>query len=183
MKQKHCNRCNKTKETSEFHKSNSNTSGFHYRCKVCALELARLKYLKKNPSARKNSKEPFDRLKARAKPHRRSVKLLYDAKTRARRDGAIVSVTKEWIEEKLNFGVCELTGLPFNFEQSEKWRTNPYSPSLDKIDSTIRDYTPENTRVIIFAANMALGVYGEDIMFDILNKMIINMKQRKGAIS
>jgi hypothetical protein len=84
----------------------------------------------------------------------------------------VVTITREWIEDKLSQGFCELTKIPFDFEPpKDKNVTNPYAPSLDKIDSANPDYTPENTRVVLVGVNLALNTYGLDAMMPIFKKL------------
>lgn len=54
---------------------------------------------------------------------------------------------------------CALTGLPFVIDGSPN---HPQAPSLDRIDTT-RSYTPENTRLVCWAVNMAMGAWGYDV--------------------
>ena len=70
-----------------------------------------------------------------------------------------VSISQEWILEKLKLGKCELTGLPFDFYSTDFSR-NPYAPSLDRKDSSNKAYSESNTRVVLFAVNAALNEWG-----------------------
>lgn len=60
----------------------------------------------------------------------------------------------DWIEARLERGVCELSGLPFGDEK-------PYAPSIDRIDSS-KPYTQENCRLVVWALNAAFGEWGEE---------------------
>lgn len=44
---KHCNKCDETKDLSEFHKLKTNEDGYHYYCKLCRKTLAK-KYYENN---------------------------------------------------------------------------------------------------------------------------------------
>lgn len=75
------------------------------------------------------------------------------------RDGN--ELTPEWIMEKLQQGLCEVTGLPFTYGLDAR---NPWSPSLDRIDPSI-GYTIENTRVVVWIFNAAKNVFKDsDVM-------------------
>jgi hypothetical protein len=102
----------------------------------------------------------------------RATKMWHNAKRRAQISNAKIVVDVNWIMEKLMLGQCELTGLPFDLSPASDFSSNPYSPSLDKIDSKIKDYTSENTRVVLTAVNKALNEYGEQTMLPILKAMI-----------
>jgi hypothetical protein len=90
--------------------------------------------------------------------------------------GGTLSITKEWLEDRLKKGVCELTGLPFDFSGRGKFSRQPYAPSVDRKDPQNPDYTPENTRVVLWAVNCAMAEYGEEIMLPIF-KALINAKE------
>ena len=46
-------------------------------------------------------------------PNGRAEHMLNNARTRAKRKGIQITITKEWIKEKLEIGKCEITGIPF----------------------------------------------------------------------
>ena len=66
-------------------------------------------------------------------------------------------LTPEWIAEKLTAGFCEVTGLAFVLTGEPR---NPWSPSLDRIDSSV-GYTLENTRVVVWIYNAAKNVFSD----------------------
>lgn len=79
-------------------------------------------------------------------------KLWYDARRRAKQKGLDFTITKEWIAERLEAGVCQLSGLPLEIAQAG----TANSPSLDrKVNS--KGYTPANCQVITAQANRAKG--------------------------
>lgn len=61
-------------------------------------------------------------------------------------------------------GMCELSGIPFRFESEHK--RNPFCPSIDRIDCA-KGYTAENTRLICAALNIAMNVWGLDVILEI----------------
>jgi len=106
----------------------------------------------------------------------RARKLLHRAKTRCGKDN--VSITFEWVMEKLNKGICEITNIPFDLSATDKYTINPYAPSLDRIDPKNKQYSPENTRVILASVNTSLNQYGEQTMLPILKAMIIAIENK-----
>ena len=66
------------------------------------------------------------------------------------------TITEDWIASVLNLGVCQVTGIPFEWS-SGKGR-QPFSPSLDQICPG-KGYTPENTRIVIWMYNAAKNVF------------------------
>jgi hypothetical protein len=76
--------------------------------------------------------------------------LLLSAKQRSKN----VTITRQWIQERLDHGFCEVTGLPF-IVVSDAIK-NPWSPSLDQIKPG-QGYTPENTQLVVWIYNVAKG--------------------------
>lgn len=109
----------------------------------------------------------------------RATKMWHNAKRRSGLKNSEVTITVEWIEEKLKKGFCEYTGLPFDLNSSTEFSSNPYSPSLDKINPKIKSYTPENTRVVLTCVNRTLSEYGEDIILPILKSMVSAIENRQ----
>lgn len=125
------------------------------------------------------SSNPEQRKKYAASHKGRAVKMWHNAARRSKSINAEVTITTEWITEKLIAGVCEHTGLPFDLTPVSEFSSNPYSPSLDKINPKIKDYTPENTRVVLTAVNKTLNEYGEQTMLPILKAMISVIENNK----
>jgi hypothetical protein len=68
------------------------------------------------------------------------------------------NLTPKWVKEKLDRGICELTGIPFDMEEEgRQWST----PSLDQIDAG-KGYTMDNTRLVLFSVNSMMGNWGQD---------------------
>lgn len=101
-------------------------------------------------------------------PKNRAKKLLKSAKNRCK---GKVSIDQSWVEQKLVEGICELTGLPFDFVGNRMGSLNPFSPSLDRVDNSNRDYSPENTRVVLTCVNFALNQFGLETMLPVFKKL------------
>lgn len=122
-----CQECGIPKHPSRF-------TGYHGICKPCRRERGKIEY------------QTNVRYRARI--------LLSAARGRADRFGFECTLEPEWLEERLEEGVCEATGLPFEFGTEEAYKNHPRSPSLDKIDPR-GGYTPSNTRVVCWQYNAA----------------------------
>ncbi len=72
-------------------------------------------------------------------------------------------------------GKCELTGLPFSVAY-KVGRRKPYTPSIDRIDST-KGYTKENCRLVALSVNLALQEWGPEVLMTISRAMI----EKKGV--
>jgi len=116
--------------------------------------------------------------RSRATARGRAAFLVKSAKERERPKGNQVTLSVEEITKKIEKGYCELTGLPFDLFPSTTHHHNPYAPSLDRIDSSNREYSPQNTRVVLTSVNVALGQYGEQIMLPILKAMVNKIKEK-----
>jgi hypothetical protein len=102
----------------------------------------------------------------------RASVLFSNAKSRCKDKGVELHITQEWIREHLRRGTCELTGIPFNLEPPSEGLTRlPDAPSLDRINKH-KNYTEDNTRVILWAVNCALAEYGTEIMLPILKAVV-----------
>lgn len=102
-------------------------------------------------------------------PKGRAGFLLRAAKDRTKN----VTITKQWIQERLDVGRCEVTGLPFVLTANKI--ANPWSPSLDQIVAG-RGYTPENTQVVVWIYNVAKGSWAhEDVL--VLADVLINLRK------
>jgi hypothetical protein len=86
--------------------------------------------------------------KFRATARGAATYLYYNAKRRARIDGLEFSLTKEWILAAVENGKCQITGLPFTFENGRK----PFAPSLDRTNP-LMGYTPDNVKIVVWMYN------------------------------
>jgi len=80
-------------------------------------------------------------------------------------------ITPAWIKERLDRGVCELTGIAF--DMTGKRTQN--SPSIDRIIPG-GPYTPENCRMILWSLNRGLNNYGLDYMLTIFEMILRKRK-------
>ncbi len=98
--------------------------------------------------------------KYKSKKRGKAIAMFHGTKVGKRhRDGNELS--PEWILERLEVGVCEVTGMSFTYGVEAR---NPWSPSLDRIDPKI-GYTLANTRVVVWIYNAAKNVFTDgDVM-------------------
>lgn len=97
----------------------------------------------------------------------RCQRLYGNAQKRAKANGwPPPDFSSEWIEAKILNGVCEATGIPFDLETriSEIHASNPWVPSLDRIDSS-KPYLKENVQVVVYMYNVCKGEFThEDVV-------------------
>lgn len=118
-----------------------------------------------NELKEKDRKKEVKRLKlkkwALANPIKyRARTLTSGAQQRAKNVGNEFNLTKEWVEQKLRDGKCEITGIDFFIKpyssKSEYKRVHPHSPSLDQIDPG-KGYTLDNVQVVCDQVNKFKG--------------------------
>jgi hypothetical protein len=77
------------------------------------------------------------------------------AKHRSRLKNLNFDLKLEWVLNKIEKGICEVTGLPFKIpDGTGKSGPSCFSPSLDRIIPS-EGYTMNNTRLVIHSYNAA----------------------------
>lgn len=109
--------------------------------------------------------------------------LLNSAKKRAKKFGGMVTITREWVIERLQNGVSEISGTAFVIPMmaSDSKGCQARSPSLDRIDSNNPNYSPDNTRILLYQENCALNMFGDIPSLPILEPLVAGLK-RKAAL-
>lgn len=94
----------------------------------------------------------------RKHPARRMWKAAHD---RAKLKRLEFDLTPEWVQEKLDQGICEFSGMNFNHKPKGMPKGgHPYAPSIDRKDCR-KGYTQDNCRVILWAFNIGFAQWGE----------------------
>lgn len=82
-------------------------------------------------------------------------------KDRSRKKGLEFDLDYEWIKEKFDNGVCEISGERLDFTYTPGTTGNSayseFTPSIDRIDSS-RGYLKENCQVVCIWINRAKGI-------------------------
>ena len=102
------------------------------------------------------------RKKWRSSPSSRAREMIASSKWAAKKKCIPYDIDRAWLMPKLESGICELTGIPFQLEPLDDGRQNPYTASLDRIVPS-KGYVKGNVRVILWALNAAFNSYGEEI--------------------
>ena len=152
-----CSVCETRKALREFYMHSSSLGGYRTQCKACCRKR----------EAQRKATIPKD---VRSKSYRdwrrvnRAKALLTIARYRAKQKGLEFDLDghEVAIQDVIDAGVCELTGVPFNLDDGKTWD----SPSLDRIDST-QGYTPRNVRVVLYCVNVMANLWGENKIVEI----------------
>jgi len=110
--------------------------------------------------------------------------LLFESIKRAKRKSIEHSIQPSDMQEivKRSGLRCEVSGIQFEFEQiTRKGPHRPFSPSLDRIDSS-KGYTKENTRLVCLAVNIAMNTWGFSVLEKISHGIVNGVSQTDGYI-
>lgn len=121
-----------------------------------------------NPEKVKVSKKK-ERVKNRASIMLQSVR--YSCKEK----GLECDITREWLQERLDVGICEMSGLPFDLDVVG--HNQPNKPSIDR-KTAGGPYTQANCRMVLWSVNRALCNYGEDYVIGVFAKIIERRSRR-----
>ena len=141
-----CSKCSQSLPLCSFYKGNASYGKMSW-CKDCARIYAREDH-RKNPEKRR----AIDR-KRLASPVGRAGNIYRAARRRALAKGVEFSVSLARIERALVLGVCEKTGIPFDFSAPDGVSRNPYAASIDRIDP-FDGYTDSNVQIVVSMYNL-----------------------------
>lgn len=105
----------------------------------------------------------------KTRPASLATSLFLACKHRQKRDNpdAPFDLTKEWILERIEAGVCQVTKLPFSLELTVT-NKRPFAPSIDRIDPN-KFYTKDNCQVVCFIYNVAKGEFSNSDVITLAN--------------
>lgn len=106
-----------------------------------------------------------------------ATNLANNAKQRSAKLGRPFKIDRDWVMERLRWGKCELTGIPFRYDPG-----SPYRPSLDRIDSS-KPYVPGNVRVVLVFVNWAKHSYEDSLFQDVLLEVADALRKRPSGVS
>lgn len=84
-------------------------------------------------------------------------------RNRAEKQGRAFDLTEEFLGELLEPMTCAATGIALTYDWGGEGRTNPWAPSVDRVDSLL-GYTMDNVRVVCWAYNTAKSDWADDVV-------------------
>lgn len=178
---KTCKSCSEEKSISDFHRDKGKLDGYRSICKKCdhakhqryveenrkhLSQYRQVWYRRNVEHVSKKNKASYLKFRAR--------RLIHNAKKRAEKKSIHFDLdrhTKE-IQSRIDVGFCEISGTPFNLDGGKTFD----SPSIDRIDPKV-GYVYANIRIVCFAMNCALNVWGEEVLWKIME----NWKKKREA--
>ena len=132
---------------------------------------------------RQRNKEHIAAVGAKRRLEKRAQILVANARSRARSIGIPFDLDAyiEKIQHRLDLGVCEVTGEPFDITPGRTFA----SPSIDRIDPS-KGYIYSNIRVVLFMVNTALGNWGEDVLRQVMTNWLdrtLSVSRRRKRLS
>ena len=98
---------------------------------------------------------------AKLREEKPALSMLYRFRTSAKQHNLPISITEDWIEQRLKNGVCEITGLPLvkkSYKPGDQGNRDFFSPSIDRINNNA-GYTPSNCRLVCWGYNLVKNNY------------------------
>jgi hypothetical protein len=188
-----CPRCTTVKPLADYHQSKNATKPPGL-CRACNIARSAAhhrehredharrarEWRKRNPEKQRELNRKWyeknrERQNVLAKSaNRRASRLLSACRKRAREAGIPWDSSPAFrvdIQRRLDCGVCELTGLPFDFVSRGCGPRAPFTPSIDRIIPSL-GYVPSNVRVVCWAVNAALGDWGIEVAREVARRLL-----------
>ncbi|MEM1040838.1 MAG: hypothetical protein AAGI12_15360 [Pseudomonadota bacterium] len=114
----------------------------------------------------------------RANVTKKLKKALTRSRKRAESKSMAHDLTIEWLVKtaKKQGNACSITKIPFLLEDAKAKTLDPYSPSIDRIDSA-KGYTKDNVRLVLFAVNVMFWDWGEETAAKVASAFCANRKK------
>lgn len=103
--------------------------------------------------------------------------------TRAKTKGLEFDLDREWFQERLDAGRCEVSGLPFEMPTERRFipdnnpydpmLASPWQPSVDKVDPK-GGYTKDNCQMVCFAYNIVKNRFTDEDVLKLAHALVEN---------
>lgn len=174
-------------------KCNSEKGKRHYQDnqeRAARLQRERLKQPKQAKQSSEYKNKYYSRNKDRWEKYRvtqkekektdtwhRAGRLITWIRARAGKKSLEFDLDREWVEQKLSIGACEMTGIEFDLGKEDGERFNPWGPSIDRKDSS-KGYTKDNCRMVVWIYNMAKAGWSDDVVMKFAEELRKKSQQR-----
>lgn len=184
---KTCKTCKKEKTLDCFSTSGTSRKGtiiYNPHCKECRAKAgrdSRIEQVNKICSSCGASwkscggagKRGIDLCNVCYKAYRKAYNVHHAAKTRAQKHSLDFNITLEFLFNKVRYGICDRTGLKFNFLTTGQNYSDRHTltPSIDKIDPT-KGYTMDNIQVVCWWYNLAKARYTDEEVLELCRAVV-----------
>ncbi len=185
---KYCTKCETEKDMSKFNVDNNRRDGKMIYCKKCMKEInktirkrnnnQRTDYNKKYRNKNRGKYNEWERdyysknkekLDRKSKDWRHTIAGTFtvmhlSAKDRARRKNIPYELSPDIIRMicETQHLKCDLTDIVFDFSSDKRFKSRPFAPSLDRID-TKKGYTLDNIQMVCVIVNRAKNEYSQEL--------------------
>ena len=178
---KYCKGCDATLPADSFYKQKGVPRG-HY-CKICLQSKSRENWKNGYREKMKKTREAYalnnrDKLIQFGRNYYnteigRAKSMMKTIKKRMGKWGILDSLDFEesYLIDLMKTGFCVETGIEFIYEKQERFKCHPFSPSVDRIDST-KGYTKDNIRMVIWQYNLMKGEMTDEELLNVCKRII-----------
>lgn len=175
MQMKVCTVCGVDKPLDQYRRyTGRGRFGVRPLCKICQREYEK-KWRSNSKEYRKKQREKrAEKARAYSREYRsenRAKYLISECRRRCSKKGIPfdLDIYQKEIQERINAGVCEVSGVSLNLTASEGRPFN--TPSIDRIVPE-EGYVYRNIRITAFAVNAMMGDWGEKVALEIMQSWI-----------
>ena len=182
-------KCGIVKDLEDFHNKSANKDGKDNRCKECAnlrnreLYNSDKGYKEKriqrligygttyNDKMKSRSRDWYNTSRGRAKSLMKGILKRY-----ANYQDEEPDFDYTYLQELIERGYCEVSGLPFALGSVGDGHKRAFSPSVDRIDNS-RGYSKDNIRMVIWQVNLMKGELSDELLLDMCYAVIANLEK------
>lgn len=156
-----CVKCDILKPLESYEKSTYLNTGVQRVCNEC----------------KKQAKENYDeKHKIESRIYRKSFQgrinvILRTSRKAAKLRNIPFDLDSDWVKERLEVGICEVSGLKFDDTQVGHYHVHPFSVSIDKIDP-LKGYTKDNCRLVCWIVNVAKQTWNDETVFKMCKAVV-----------
>lgn len=155
-----CTKCKTIKPAKSFYRDKRSKARLSSWCKECGREANRRSYERMSAEDKKRRSENYSRFRDKNRIKYTIIHLINGMKQRCKKSGKSSEIDRRWLEERIERGFCEATGIRFRYDRNGRGSITPFSPSIDCIDPR-GDYTTDNTQLVCSMYNIGKAHHDE----------------------